>query len=331
MRSVHAQYLHSPAPHALEAGRYYQADHDIARHFRAVWIIVVLLLAGIGGWGATASISGAVVAPARVAVEGKRKAVQHLDGGVIGRLAVRDGDMVAAGDLIANLEGRDLEAERAGLAAEVAAKSRQIKSIEDELKNLLVLQAKRLVAYNRVAALQREAESHAADVARLSGQQARVEAKLARLEIRAPAAGRVHNLVTHTVGGVIAPNATIAEIVPTSDALVVEARLAPSDIDQVHDDQPASVRMTGLNLRVTPVLDGRVERVSADLMKDETTGRDYYLARIVLAEDVPARLGGRALVPGMPAEVLIETERRAAISYLTKPLTDQIARAFREE
>lgn len=320
-----------PLRFAPDAARYYRADAEIARYFRAVWLVVVLLFAGVFGWAGTASISGAVVAPGRVAVEGKHRAVQHLDGGVVGRLAVRDGDVVASGDLIAALDARDLEAERNGLTAEIAARSRQIKLIEDELKNLLVLQAKQLVAHNRVSALQREAESIAADIARLTAQKAKIEARLARLEIRSPVAGRVHNLVAHTIGGVIAPNATIAEIVPSSEGLVVEARLSPSDIDQVRADQLAYVRMSGLNLRLTPVLEGRVERVSADLMKEETTGRDHYVARIVLAGDPAARLGGKVLVPGMPAEVLIETDHRSAISYLLKPLTDQIARAFREE
>ena len=89
--------------------------------------------------------------------------------------------------------------------------------------------------------------------------------------------------------------------------------------------------MTSLKQRTTPSLAGKVEQVSADLMRDEPKGRDYYLARILLAEAAPQPLAGKPLVPGMPADVLIETQRRSVLSYLTKPLMDQIAHAFREE
>lgn len=316
---------------AADSARYLAADADIARLFRLSWIVTVLLVVGFGGWATASSISGAVIANGTLAVEGKRRAIQHLDGGVITELHVRNGDIVQEGSLLVSLDARELHSEIAGLDKEIAARSKQIKLIEDELKNLLELLEKRLVAQNRVAILQRESAAIAGEIAKLGSQKERVQSRLSRAEIRAPVSGRVHNLVTHTVGGVISPNATIGEIVPSLEGLVIEAKVEPQDIDQVRAGLTAHVRMTSLNQRTTPSLEGKVERISADLMRDETKTREFFLVRIVLAEDAQSHLQGKSLLPGMPADVLIETDRRSVMSYLTKPLVDQIAHAFREE
>ena len=89
--------------------------------------------------------------------------------------------------------------------------------------------------------------------------------------------------------------------------------------------------MTSLNQRTTPDLDGSVEQISADLHRDQANSAEYYLVRILLADGAEKKLGGALLLPGMPADVMIETDRRSALSYLIKPLSDQVARAFREQ
>jgi multidrug efflux pump subunit AcrA (membrane-fusion protein) len=318
-------------PASVDAARYHTSERDLARQLRSSWIVTVLLILGLGGWAATASINGAVLANGTVVVEGNRRVVQHLDGGTIAKLHVKEGDAVEAGALLISLDAHELEAGAAGLDKEITAQSSQIDLIEDELKGLLELQAKRLVANSRVTGLQREAARLSGEIAKLANEKAKLDAKLARSQIRAPVAGRVLNLATHTIGGIIPANATIAEIVPTKEALRIEARLSPRDIDQVRSGQAAHMRMTSLNQRTTPSLEGAVERVSADLMRDDPLGAEYYLVRILLDKDAEKTLDGAILLPGMPADVMIETDRRSALSYLVKPLSDQIARAFREQ
>lgn len=308
-----------------------EAAADVRRLFRLAWLVSVALIVGVGGWASLSFISGAVIAPGSVAIDGKRKAIQHLDGGTIARIHVKDGAVVEAGATLVTLDGREMESELASLDREIAARTRQVGLIENELVGLLELQAKKLVSTSRVSILQRDAAGVAADLAKLSAQRDKVKARFARVEIHAPVAGWVHNLVTHTVGGVIAPGATIAEIVPAGNELVIEAKLSPNDIDQVREGQKASVRLTSFNQRTTPSIDGTVQQVSADLMRDDVRTPPYYLARISLPESSLRRLGGKALIPGMPADVMIETDRRSVMTYLTKPLGDQIARAFREE
>lgn len=157
------------------------------------------------------------------------------------------------------------------------------------------------------------------------------EDQLKRVDIRSPQDGVVHQLAVHTVGGVIGPGEVLMLIVPEADTLTIEAHVAPQDIDQVVVGQPATVRLSAFNQRTTPELFGEVIRIAADLTQDQRTGATYYTARIRLSESETARLKGLKLLPGMPAEVYIRTVDRTALSYLVKPLTDQFARAFKEE
>ena len=154
---------------------------------------------------------------------------------------------------------------------------------------------------------------------------------LDRIEIRAPTSGVIHQLATHTIGGVIRAGDTIMEIVPDTDDLQIEARLQPQDIDQVHSGQQAFVRFTAFNARTTPQLTGSVAYVSADISRDQQTNASFFTVRVVLSEDERRRLAGQQLVPGMPAEVFMQTGSRTMMSYIFKPIVDQMRRAFVEQ
>jgi len=155
--------------------------------------------------------------------------------------------------------------------------------------------------------------------------------QLGRIDIRAPQDGMVHQLAVHTVGGVIAPGESIMLIVPNDDSLIVEAKVVPSDIDQLTIGQKAVLRLSAFNQRTTPEISGIISRISADLTEDSRTGASYYTIHIGIPEDEFSQLGSIKLVPGMPVEAFIQTAPRTALSYLTKPLVDQAARAFLEE
>ena len=154
--------------------------------------------------------------------------------------------------------------------------------------------------------------------------------QLYRIDIRAPQSGRVHQLTVHTVGGVISPGEQIMLIVPDADALAVEVKIAPRDIDQVYVGQAASMRFAAFDQKTTPGIEGEVSMVSADLTQDQRTGTSYYTARVLLKPEELARLGNAKLLPGMPVDVFIKTPGRTALSYLIKPLRDQAERAFKE-
>jgi membrane fusion protein, type I secretion system len=155
--------------------------------------------------------------------------------------------------------------------------------------------------------------------------------QLQRVDIRSPQDGTVFQLTVHTVGGVIAPGEAIMLIVPDADSLTVEARVNPQDIEQVQLEQKTVLRFPAFNVATTPEIDGQVSRISADITTDQRTGQSYYTIRISIHPDQLARLGNVRLVPGMPVECFIQTGDRTVISYLLKPLRDQLKRTFREK
>jgi HlyD family secretion protein len=156
------------------------------------------------------------------------------------------------------------------------------------------------------------------------------EDQLQRLELRAPTDGVVHQLAVHTVGGVIAPGEPVMVLVPKADLLTIEARIAPQEIDQVRVGQPTIVVFPAFNRHTTPELNAQVSFVSADVTQDQKSGNTYYTVRITPSAEELTRLEGLKLVPGMPVESFIRTDDRKVISYLTKPLTDQMRKTWRE-
>ena len=150
-----------------------------------------------------------------------------------------------------------------------------------------------------------------------------------RSTVRAPASGLVDQLAYTTIGSVIPPAQPILRIVPQGP-LEVEARIAPSEIDQLRKGQSARIGFPAFNRQTTPEIRGTLGFLSAEPTNDPETGQSFYVVRIALPPTELQRLGGLRLVPGMPAEVFLETGSRSLLSYLVKPLADQFARAFRE-
>jgi HlyD family secretion protein len=156
------------------------------------------------------------------------------------------------------------------------------------------------------------------------------EDQLRRIELKAPLTGTVYQLSVHTIGGVIANGETIMQIVPNADELVVEAKVAPQDIDQVTAGAKVIIKIMAGNQRTTPDLIGTLIQVSPDLTREQQTNQAYYVVRASLPQSEIKRLSDIKLIPGMPAEAFIQTHERTPLQYLLKPLHDQIARTFRE-
>ena len=148
--------------------------------------------------------------------------------------------------------------------------------------------------------------------------------------VRAPYNGVVEKMAYTTVGGVVPPLETIMEIVPTQDALTVQAKVSPYDIDQLTIGQPTTLRFSAFNAQTTPQINGKLGHISSERVNDERTGQSWYKVQVEVDEKEMKRLGDLKLVPGMPVEVFIQTRERSLLSYITKPLRDQFSRAFRE-
>ena len=204
-----------------------------------------------------------------------------------------------------------------------------------------IAQAKEAISERRIQILQIEEGVRAevlqqlqdtrSQIAQLTERENAARDELRRVDIRAPRSGYVHQLAVHTVGGVIGPGETAMLIVPREDLLIIEARIEPMDVDRLSRDQPVVVRFPNFNLQTTPELEARVLSVSADLEIDRATGLSYYTARLALSDGEKEKLGGNVIVPGMPVEAFLVAGDRTVLSYLLKPLADQIRHAFREE
>ena len=426
------------------------AEKSIRRHITAGSILVGILVFGLGGWAATAQISGALIAQGSVVVDSNVKKVQHPTGGVVGELYVHDGDHVKEGQalirldetvtranlaivtkgltelyarkarLAAERDGADsvavpkelekhladadvqdalaserklfelrrqarlgqkkqlqeritqLQQQISGLAAQQNAKDKEVGLIEQELVGVRDLYQKNLVQLNRLTSLQRDEARLEGERGQLVAQAAEAKGKIAEIElqiiqvdqdlssdvakelrdtdskigeyverkvtaedqlkrtdIRAPQDGIVFQSTANTVGGVIAAGDPVMLIVPEDDKLQVEVKVDPKDIDQAGFDQPVVLRFSSFNVRTTPEINGKVVRIAADTSTDQRTGQSYYLVRIAMTDDEIKRLGDVKLTPGMPVEAFLQTGERTMLSYLVKPLHDQLMRSFR--
>jgi len=151
-----------------------------------------------------------------------------------------------------------------------------------------------------------------------------------RAAIRAPTSGTIHKMEVFTVGGVISPSQELMQVVPENSALEIEASLETRYVDDVSPNQMAVVRLSGFDARTTPELNARVRSISPDIIKDPQTGAPYYQIKIMVPPKEINKLSAEKLVPGMPAEIFINTGERTAFQYLTEPLVGQFRRAFRE-
>ncbi|MCJ7997475.1 HlyD family type I secretion periplasmic adaptor subunit [Rhizobium cremeum] len=156
---------------------------------------------------------------------------------------------------------------------------------------------------------------------------------LERTVIRSPVSGTVVRSYYHTAGGVITTGKPIMEILPAGVPLIIEAQVLRTSIDQLREGQTAAIRLSALNRRTTPVLTGKVFYVSADSIEEGTLGtqKDVYIVRVEVPDEQLSLVHGFHPVPGMPADVLIQTSERTFFEYLSKPISDSMSRAFKEQ
>jgi epimerase transport system membrane fusion protein len=417
---------------------------------RIGYLIVFLTFGLFGSWAVFAQLDSAALAPGVVTVKTHRKTVQHLEGGIIKALNVRDGDVVRAGDVLIELDGTQtlaelqvvrsqliavramgarLTAERDALGVVTFAPtpegsdSRVVEAQENE-RHIFIARRnahsgeidvlkKRVMQLNQqirgfqelIASKQRLADSYKEEVGDLSAllkegfvdkqrlrekersmtglhsevadlkssiaqanlhigetelqiaqqqknfvsevvnQLAEVQTRVFdmsehlatlqdranRIQIRAPESGMVLGMRVHTLGGVIGPGTPLLDIVPASEGMIVEVQISPMDIDRVVLGKSAKIRFSAFKKASTLVIMGQLTRVSGDRLINEQTGASYYLGRVELTDKGRKDLGDLKLVPGMPAEVLINTGSHTLLSYLVQPASNAFARSLLED
>ncbi|MBV2133603.1 HlyD family type I secretion periplasmic adaptor subunit [Pseudomonas sp. MAP12] len=420
------------------------------RPIRWIGYAILFVTFGLfGSWATLAQLDSAALAPGVVTVKGYRKTIQHLEGGIVKALHVRDGDMVKAGDVLIELDGTQALAEQEmvrsqliaaralearllaerddvavlsfaatdagdprvvearegerqifrarrnsrlgeidvlekrvvqlneqirGFTAVIAGKQEQAASYQDEVGDLSALLKEGFVDKQRLREQERSLSRLRSEIADLqssiaqarlqigetqlqilqlnkdfvaevvnklaevrtqvfdlSERLAAVEDRARRTQIRAPESGMVLGMQVHTVGGVISPGTPLLDIVPASEDLIVEVQISPMDIDRVSVGKLADIRFSAFKSATTPVIEGQLTQVSADRLVNEQSGAAYYLGRVALTDKGRKDLGALLLVPGMPAEVLINTGERTLLNYLVQPATNAFARSLIED
>lgn len=212
------------------------------------------------------------------------------------------------------------EGEVGRLEAAIARFRGQVVSIEIELSRLVTQSGERTLSELADLTL-RHSE--------VSEQQLKIDQKISRMTVRAPVSGIIHKSQVSATRSIVEPTRPMMYVIPQDRPLFVVGRIAPVRVDQVIPGQMASLRFTALDGRSTPELAGVVTTVSADVFIDDVTGAPYYRVEIQPASGETSRLNAYRILPGMPVEVLISTGERNAFSYIVKPVSDYLARAWR--
>lgn len=431
-----------------------RVPRSIRKHVLFGVTLLLIAFGGFGTWAFRAPLAAAVIAQGSFVATGQNKIVQHLEGGIIKNINVREGDLVSAGDILLSLdqtaaeanerelflrqarleatqarllaqyreaetidfpqivsENRDdleiatiidsqtlafrvasaarvndvsllernidaLQIRARGYEIQLASHNEQLRILDEEFaakstllesglirkSDLNVLERAKVEAEGQIGRLKAEIDeidqvrqkyiaqiekalseyrqvalddlqTVQAELESIREQARKARNVLFRSEVAAPVSGTVVRMHYHTPGGVIESGKPIIEILPSDAPLIIEILVSRTDIDDIAHGQSAVVRLSALNQRTTPVLNGRVIYISADAITDTSTGtaREVYVARVNLPADELQRARGFIPTPGMPAEVMIQTAERTFAQYIAKPITDSMQRAFREQ
>ena len=155
--------------------------------------------------------------------------------------------------------------------------------------------------------------------------------KVARTDIRSPVDGIVNTLELNTVGAFVQPGAVVAGIVPTSETLLVEARVSPRDVAFIRPDQVALIKVTAYDFSIFGGIEGKVSNITADSLVDQKTGEPYYQVRVATDKSTLQRDGkAYSIIPGMICSVDIKTGRKTILTYLMKPINKAREEAMSE-
>jgi adhesin transport system membrane fusion protein len=155
-----------------------------------------------------------------------------------------------------------------------------------------------------------------------------LEDRVKQTDIRSPVNGTIKQLKVNTIGGVVQPGKDLIEVVPSDDALLLEARILPRDIAFLRPGQKALVKFTAYDYAIYGGLEATLEHISADSVLDEK-GNAFFLVRVrTLSSSIgPLKF---PIIPGMVAEVDILTGKKSVLAYLLKPILRAKAKAMTE-
>jgi len=332
---------------------------ELCRKFKAFWQlkdeghymtlftkIILIFLAIFVIWASFAPINSSIIANGEIILTANKKVISHLEGGIIEKIKVKEGQFVKVGDELILLNTVQVRAKiqqtKEGIRASEFQKTASIKRIsalKQELNIVEELMRDANSSLSRQLDLQKQLHEAEGKIGELDANIASLQNELIsnrhileRSVIKAPVEGFVMDLKHQTLGGVIAPASEIMFIVPQNDIMIAEVKVKPQDIDLLTEGMLAKVQLTAYKSRLMPKLDGKVVNVSADSFKNEMTGEVYFKARIEIPESELKKLKQDIkLSLGMPVTTFVITGSRTMLQYLITPISESGFKAFREE
>lgn len=308
--------------------------------------ITLAFLVVILFWALLAPINSSVIASGEIILTSNKKIISHLEGGVIDKIKVQEGQLVSEGEDLIILNTVQVKAKIAqaleGIKAtefQKIATEKRIKSLEQELKIVDELLKDGNASLTRKIDIEKQLHESRGklgeimtNIVSLKNELEANRYVLERSVIKAPTSGKVMNLKYQTVGGTIAPATEIMFIVPKNDELIAELKVKPQDIDLLREKMRAKIQLSAYKTRLMPKLNGIIINVSADSFKNEMTGEIYFKARVQIPEAELKKLKMDVkLTPGMPVDGFLITGSRTLFQYLITPISESAYKAFRED
>lgn len=294
------------------------------------YLIIIFFFFGGLGWAAVAPVTKGATVNGALITESKTKAVQHGKGGNIKQIHVREGQQVAKDQLLITLDDADILETMRGIEGQIAAARSELALVKREHGIIGDLVRRQLTPRPKLVELERQIMQLERDINTATSRISVLQAELDRTIIRAPVSGRLLTLAVTGTSAVVAPGGTVAEIVPLSDLLVVEGKLAANDIEGVHPGMQAKVWLSALNRREAEPLKARLAWISPDSIEDKQTGQSHYRVRVVL-KDSREQIEQRVqLHAGMRTEILIVKGTTTVLDSLLDPILRNVERAFRD-
>ena len=310
-------------------------------------LILIIVFVVAGGWMAYAPLSASSVAPGKVITSTAKISIQHLEGGIIKKIYVKDGDFIKKGQPLIQLDDVQIKAQIAqvenqilGYKSLLESKEKRIEALDKELKELEKLYKEKLIDNKRIRELKKEKIAIEGDIANTKAQIAKAKEqniilkdRLKRSIITSPQDGTVMGIDNHSVGEVIAPGKKIFEIIPANSKFLILANVMPQDIDKVKIGLESEITFPAFDMKNMQPIEGKGIYLSADSIEDPKMSLSYYQAKVELTEKGAKQLkdNNLTLVTGMPAVVMINIGKRTMLDYMIKPFKDMFRKSFNEE
>lgn len=300
------------------------------RFLRMTIAFAATLLTAFIVWASYSRLDVVAVAQGQIVPTGYVQVVQHLDGGRIATIHVDEGQQVRKGEVLISLNPTDARSDLEGLTARATKLKAEVNYLREVANIRGGLAEERLITRTQSLDAQRALAAVEGEYDRTMFEIDKLRERLERMEILSPVDGIVQDLQYKTVGGVIAPGATVLNVVPVDDVIRAEVRVLTSDVGHVKEGQMVRVKVATYDFLRYGIVEGKVSLVSAFSTLDER-GEPYFRTYVELSRKSLGTADRELPIqPGMTVQADIVTDNQTVLRYLLRPLYVAFSQGMRE-